>query len=60
MDTKKINQLFKEDLTVLNIGLDLFYESLKDSGAKVINTDWQPPAGGDEKMLDILSRLKGS
>lgn len=58
MDTKKINNLFKEDLVVLNIGLDLFYKSINDSGGKAIKLDWQPPASGDSKLLDILSKLK--
>lgn len=58
MDTKKINDLFNQDLIVLNVGLDLFHKSINDSGGKAIKLDWQPPAFGDKKLLDILSKLK--
>ena len=42
---------------VVNIGLDLFAESLQAQGVDVIALDWQPPAGGKQKLIDLLDKL---
>ncbi len=44
--------------TAINVGLESFSDSLRAQGAEVIQLDWRPPAGGDEKMADLLSRLR--
>ncbi len=44
----KVNELFNSDLKVINIGLKAFAESLKATGYKVVNVDWNPPAYGEE------------
>ena len=43
----------------INAGLETFYDSLTGQGAAVIQLDWRPPAGGNEKLAGILARLKG-
>jgi FdrA protein len=45
-------------LAAINLGLESFYESLKDQGAEVVQVDWRPPAGGNEKLMDILAKMK--
>lgn len=57
MGTKKINDLFKGELKVINIGLESFAENLKKEGIEVIHVNWSPPAGGDEEMNDLLDLL---
>jgi FdrA protein len=42
---------------VVNVGLGIFAESLRTQGVRVIDVDWQPPAGGDPDLLDLLERL---
>jgi len=42
---------------VVNVGLGVFTESLRDQGVPVIDVDWQPPAGGDADLLELLERL---
>ncbi len=42
---------------VINIGLGLFEESLAAQGVDVISLDWQPPAGGKQKYIDLLNKL---
>jgi len=42
---------------VINVGLDLFAESLTAQGVEVLAVDWQPPAGGKQKFIDILDKL---
>jgi FdrA protein len=50
--------LFTQPLAAINVGLESFAESLKDQGAAVVQVDWKPPAGGNEKLMDILARMK--
>lgn len=42
----------------INAGLESFAASLSDQGAPVVQIEWRPPAGGNEKLMGILSRLK--
>lgn len=44
--------------TAINVGLESFSDSLRAQGAEAIQLDWRPPAGGDEKMADLLARLR--
>lgn len=46
-----------EPVCAINIGLPIFMESLIDQGAEVVQVDWQPPAGGDEKLAAILKKI---
>ena len=43
----------------INVGLESFSDSLRVQGAAVVHVDWRPPAGGDEKLAGLLTRLKG-
>jgi FdrA protein len=45
-------------LAAINVGLESFMESLVAQDAGVIQVDWRPPAGGDQKMMAILERMK--
>jgi len=49
---------FRGGLTAVNIGLESFHDSLKEQDAEVIQVDWRPPAGGNEKLMEILARMK--
>ncbi|MCK4338728.1 MAG: DUF1116 domain-containing protein [Candidatus Cloacimonetes bacterium] len=49
-----IDDLFKKELNVINIGLTSFKESLENVNTKVIQVDWKPPAGVDENVLEIV------
>ncbi|MBI4280438.1 MAG: acyl-CoA synthetase FdrA [Armatimonadetes bacterium] len=42
---------------VINVGLDLFAESVRAQGATVVLLDWQPPAGGNQRLMDALKKL---
>jgi FdrA protein len=45
-------------LAGINIGLASFAESLVAQGAESIQVDWRPPAGGNEKLMAILERMR--
>ncbi len=49
--------LLREPLQVINIGLEGFFRDLKKRGTPAIHVDWSPPAGGNRKMRDLLSKL---
>jgi len=47
-----------QPLAAINVGLESFAESLMAQDAPVVQVDWQPPAGGNEKLMAILERMK--
>jgi FdrA protein len=42
----------------INLGLESFASSLVDQGADAIHVDWRPPAGGDDRLMAILERMR--
>jgi FdrA protein len=42
----------------INVGLESFAENLAAQAAPVIQVDWRPPAGGNERLMAILERMK--
>ena len=49
---------FQTPFAAINVGLESFYESLKQQSVPSIHVDWRPPAGGNEKLMAILESLK--
>ena len=49
-----INNLFSEELKILNIGTSKFKDDLELQNQNVVQLDWTPPAGGDIEVLNIL------
>ncbi len=47
-------------VAAVNIGLESFYDSLVARGAQAVQVEWKPPAGGNEKLAGILSRMKNA
>lgn len=47
-----------QPLAGINVGLESFTESLTAQGAPVVHVNWKPPAGGNEKLMGILERMK--
>jgi len=58
-DEDKVETLLNTPLKVVNIGLEGFARELRQQGVEVIQVDWVPPAGGDPKLADLLSKLGG-
>ncbi|MBB6216901.1 hypothetical protein HNQ80_003006 [Anaerosolibacter carboniphilus] len=54
----KLSELFKEEVKVINMGLESFAKDLKQQKVEVIHVAWKPPAGGNAKMASLLSKLK--
>lgn len=53
----KLNQLFESSISALNIGLELFKNTLEDQHVDTIHLQWRPPAGGNPMLAAMLSEL---
>jgi hypothetical protein len=53
----QLNGLFGKSLKVVNIGITTFQETLISQSITNVHLDWRPPAGGDLKLIEILSKL---
>jgi FdrA protein len=47
-------------LSAINVGLEIFSESLTVQGANVVQIDWRPPAGGNENLIALLAKMKST
>jgi len=56
-DAKKAASLLGQPLRVINVGLERFAEDLAAHGASVQQVEWVPPAGGDARLADLLSKI---
>jgi FdrA protein len=45
-------------LAAINVGLESFHDSLISQGARAVQLDWRPPAGGNEELATLLARMK--
>ena len=53
-----INQLFRSDLKVINIGLSAFKQALDDAHASSVQVDWKPPMEVDAKMAARVKQFR--
>ncbi len=51
-------EVLHKSVHVINVGLESFSASVSKQQASVIHVDWRPPAGGNEKLISILQRMK--
>ena len=48
-----------EEVRVINVGLESFYNDLKSFNVPVIQTEWRPPAFGDMENIACLIKMRG-
>jgi FdrA protein len=53
-----VTSLLQRPPAVINVGLELFAESLQLQGVPVVSVDWRPPAGGKQHLIDLLGKLE--
>ena len=51
-------EFLSQPVAAINVGLESFYDSLREQGAQAVHVDWKPPAGGDERLQAILQKMK--
>ena len=51
------DDILEQELKVINIGLDIFKDALEEQDVEVVQVDWEVPAKGDEKVINILKKM---
>lgn len=54
----EVNALFQDSLQVINVGVERFSDAVRLQEIPVVQMDFTPPAGGDERLIRILDRLE--
>ena len=49
--------LLEAPIRVVNIGLQKFVDDLVGQDVEVVQVDWAPPARGNTRLANLLSRL---
>jgi len=55
--SKRATSLLDGPPRVINVGLERFADDLAAHGTTVQHVRWVPPAGGDARLADLLSKL---
>ena len=50
-------KLFTSELRVINVGLELFSDALKNQGVNVVHVVWKPSPKLEKEYEDILSKI---
>ena len=50
-------RLLTQPPRVINVGLERFAEDLAAQSVAVQHVQWSPPAGGDARLAELLSKL---
>lgn len=51
-------EAFNRDLVAINVGLETFFDSLVFQNATALQVEWRPPAGGNEKLMALLEKMR--
>ena len=54
-----IEKLLNGPIKVIDVGLEMFFQDLKKRDVEVVHIEWKPPALGNQKLGDILKKMKG-
>ncbi|MDH3661689.1 MAG: hypothetical protein OEU92_16950 [Alphaproteobacteria bacterium] len=57
MSDEPQSRLLDQPIKVINVGLEGFAKDLADRDVPVVQVQWSPPAGGDPKLAELLSKL---
>lgn len=57
MSDNKASKLLQQPIKIINLGLEGFAEELTGKNVPVVHIQWTPPAGGNPKLADLLSKL---
>lgn len=51
-----VNDLFKKEVKVVNIGLESFKDALQDTGTEAVHIEWKPPLISDEILFKKIEK----
>ncbi|HRS53493.1 MAG TPA: DUF1116 domain-containing protein [Bacteroidales bacterium] len=52
------NNLFNKQLKIINLGLEVFYNDLKNSGVEALQVDWKPPLVNNLEAFALINKNK--
>lgn len=52
-----VTQLFKNELKIINLGAENFFDDMKVQEIPSLHIDWTPPARGEDKLIQALTDL---
>ena len=52
-----LDELLRSEVRVINVGLEAFATDLEKQNVPVVHVLWKPPAGGNPRLADLLSKL---
>jgi hypothetical protein len=55
--SEDILRLFRSEIKVINVGLELFKDALVDQNVNVVHVSWQKPPELEKVYEDILSKI---
>ena len=55
--SEDILRLFRSEVKVINVGLELFKDALVDQNVNVVHVSWQKPPELEKVYEDILSKI---
>ncbi len=53
-----LEKLAPQPFAAINVGLESFYESLTGQEVAAVHVEWRPPAAGNERLMEILAKMK--
>ena len=56
-DPMTLDELLRSEVRVINVGLEAFATDLEKQNVPVVHVLWKPPAGGNPRLADLLSKL---
>lgn len=59
LTSHRVEVQLPEEVEVVNLGLPLFADAVRDQGRPAAHVDWRPPADGDPELVPTLTRLYG-
>ena len=45
-------------MKVINVGLELFHNSLKSQNVKSVHVKWRPPANSNARLIEIIDKIR--
>ena len=55
--SRVMDLLNNSEISIINLGLELFANTFREQGIKVVHVNWRPPASGDADLSSILAAL---
>ncbi len=52
-----LEELLRQRPVFVDVGVRDFGDALREAGFEVVEVEWSPPAGGDEKLAALLDDL---